>query len=57
MQPLFFANALFWASGHDLGLKQPENSCKQIAFAAGVQKEPKYCRAFKVAKGPSIWLK
>ena len=52
MQLPFFANDLFWASGDKLGLKHPANSCKQIVFAAGVQKKPKHRRAFKVAKGP-----
>ena len=46
----FFTNVLFWVSGYNLGLKHPANSCKQVAFAAGVQKEPKCCRALKVAK-------
>ena len=27
---LFFANALFWASGDNLGLKFPANSCKRV---------------------------
>ena len=48
----FFANALFWASGDNLSLKYPASSCKQVAFAAGVQGKPKHRRALKVAKGP-----
>ena len=49
---LFFVNALFWASGDKLGLKQQANSYKQVAFAAGVQGKPKHCRTLKVAKRP-----
>ena len=52
MQLLFFGNALFWASGDNLGLKCPANFCKGVAFTAGVQKKPKRCRALKLAKGP-----
>ena len=44
------------------GLKCPANSCKWVAFAVGVQKKPKHCKALKVARGPkfhsnnhSIW--
>ena len=48
----FFANALFRASGDNLGLKHPVNPCKQVVFVTGVQKKPKHCRALKVAKGP-----
>ena len=48
---------LFWASGDNLGLKCPANSCKQVAYVAGVQENPKSCRALKVAKGLKIWLK
>ena len=44
MQFPFFANALFWASGHNLGLKHPANSCKGVAFAAGTQWKPMHCR-------------
>ena len=36
MQFLFFANALFWASGDSMGLEHSANFCKQVAFAAGV---------------------
>ena len=50
-------NALFWASGDNLALKRPANSCKQVAFAAGVQKKPKRCRVLKVANRPQIWFK
>ena len=57
MQLPFFANALFWASGDNLGLERPANSCKQVAYVAGVQGKPKHCRALKVAKGPQIWFK
>ena len=52
MQLLVFANALFWASGDNLGLKGPASSSKQLAFAAGVQGKLKLCRALKVAWGP-----
>ena len=48
----FCANALFWALGHNLGLKRPAKSCKQIAFGAGVQKKPRLCRALKGFKRP-----
>ena len=48
----FFANALFRVLGDNLGLKHPGNSCKGVAFAAGVQKKPKCCKELKVAKGP-----
>ena len=51
----FFANPLLWASGDNLGLKHPSNSCKQDDFAAGVQKKPKRCRALKLAKGPLMF--
>ena len=54
MQLQFFVNALFWASGDNLDLKCPANSCKQVAFAAGVQGKPKRSRALKAAKGPLI---
>ena len=54
MQLPTLANALFLASGDNLGLKNPANFCKQVAFAAGVQKKPKDCLSLKVAKGPSI---
>ena len=37
MQLLIFANALFWASGDNLGLKHTVNSCKPVAFAATIQ--------------------
>ena len=57
MQLPFFANALFLTSGDSLGLKHVASPCKRIAFAAEVQKKPKRCRAFKVAKGPYIWFK
>ena len=40
----FFANALFSASGDNLGLKRTSNSCKQVASAAEFQKKPKCCR-------------
>ena len=36
MELPFFANALFWVSGDNLGLKRPANSCNQVIFAAGV---------------------
>ena len=36
----------------NLGLKCPADFCKQVVFAAGVQKKPKRCRAIKVARGP-----
>ena len=39
----FFAYALFRVLVDNLGLKRPANSCKGVAFAAGVQKEPKCC--------------
>ena len=45
MQLPFFANALFWAWGDNLGLKHPINSCKWVAFPAGVQGKPKCSRA------------
>ena len=45
MQLPVFANALFWVSGHNLGLKRPANSCKQIAFAARAQGRPMHCRS------------
>ena len=54
---LGFANALFWASGDNLGLTCPANSCKQVASAAGDQGKPKHCRALKAAKGPLLWFK
>ena len=40
----FFANALFSASGDNLGLKRTSNSCKQVASAAEAHKKPKCCR-------------
>ena len=55
MQLPFFANALFWAPGNNLGLKRPANSCNRVAFATGVQGKPKHCRALKVAKGPEMF--
>ena len=51
MQLSFFANGLLWASAVNLGLKRPASSCKQVVFAAGVQKKPKRLRVLKVAKG------
>ena len=48
----FFANALFWASTDNLGLKRPLIFYKWVAFAARVQEKQKRCRARKVAKGP-----
>ena len=33
-------------------LKHPASSCNRVAFAAGVQKKPKRCKALKVAKRP-----
>ena len=33
------------------------NSCKQVAFVAGVQGKAKRCRAVKVARRPYIWFK
>ena len=50
----FFVNPLFWVSGDK---KRPANSCKWVAFAAGVQEKPKCCRALKAAKGPWILFK
>ena len=47
---LFFANALFWASGDNLGLKFPANSCKRVAFTAGVQKKLKRSRTLKSSR-------
>ena len=47
---VFFAKDLFWTSGDNLGLKYPAKSCKRVAFAAGIQKKLKRCRALKVAK-------
>ena len=35
MQLLFFANALFWVSGDNLGLKHPTNSSKWVTFSWG----------------------
>ena len=52
MQLPFFANALFWAKGDNLDLKHPANSCKQVAFSAGVQGKSKLCRALEVARRP-----
>ena len=52
MQFPFFANTLFWASDDNLWLKHPANCCNRVAFAAGVQKKPKRCKALKVAKRP-----
>ena len=46
----FFANALFWASGDNLGLKFPANSCKRVAFTAGVQKKLKRSRTLKSSR-------
>ena len=43
------ANALFWASGENLDLMHPANSCNPVACAAGAQKQ-KHCKAIKVAK-------
>ena len=51
MQLLFFTNNLFWAPGENLGPKRPANSCKLVAFLAGVQGKPKRCKALKVVKG------
>ena len=28
------SDALLWASGYNLGLKSPANSCKRVAFAS-----------------------
>ena len=58
----FECNFLFcqWptlGAGYNLGLKHPVNSCKQVAFVAGVQKKPKCCTGLKVAKGPYICFK
>ena len=50
MQLPVFANALFWVSGHNLGLKRPANSCKQIAFAARAQGRPMHCRSMILAE-------
>ena len=52
MQLWFFANAIFWASCNNLGLKRPANSRKPIAFGAGIKGKPKHCRALNAAKGP-----
>ena len=41
MQLPFLANALFWVLDHNLGLKRPANSCKQVIFAAGIEREAK----------------
>ena len=57
MQLLFFTNTLFWVSGDNMGLKDPANSCKQVAFSTGVQGKSKRCRALKVVEGPYIWFK
>ena len=53
----FFANALFWASGHNLGLKHPANSCKGVAFAAGAQGKPMHCRAMIWAENLTFFSK
>ena len=50
MQLPFFANILFWVSGDNVVLKHPVNSYKLVVFAAEVQKNPKHCKALKVAK-------
>ena len=50
MQRPFFANAPFLASGNNLCSKPLVNSCKQVAFAAGVQGKPKCYKALKEAK-------
>ena len=34
----------------NLGLRRSANSCKRIAFTAGVRKKPGYCRVLKKAK-------
>ena len=34
---VFFSDALFWESGDNLDLKRTANSCKRVAFAAGIQ--------------------
>ena len=47
----FLRMSYFGASGDNLGLKHPAN-CKQVVFAAVVQKKPKRCRALKAAKRP-----
>ena len=52
MQLPFFADTLFFMSGDNLGQKHPANSCKQMAFADGVQGKPKHCQVLKAAKGP-----
>ena len=36
----FLQIPFFWASGGNLGLKGPANSCKQVGFATGVQGNP-----------------
>ena len=41
-----------WASEDNLGLKRLAKSCKRVAKAAEVQKNPMRCRALKVTKGP-----
>ena len=45
LQHSTFVTNLFWASGDNLGLKQPANFSKQVVFAPGVQKKLKCCRA------------
>ena len=45
VQLLLFINALLWVSDVNLGLKCQANFYKRAAFAAGVQKKPKRCRA------------
>ena len=52
MQLLLLGNALFWATGGNLGKKRPASFCKRVALAAGVQKKAKRFRALKVVKGP-----
>ena len=54
MQFSFFANALIWVPGDNVGLKHPANSCKQVAIADEVQKKSMHCRALKVIKAPFV---
>ena len=44
----FECKCLFWEPGDNLSHKCPSNSCKRVAFAAGVQGKPKCHRAFNL---------
>ena len=48
--------SLFWASGDNLDLERPGNSCKQVDYVTGIQGKPRCCRALTAAKGPQIWF-